>query len=195
MPNDSSTGGYLQPADQPEYDIPLEDIFQPAIVGITGLPGSLVRADFQVETSNLPSFDTDWCAFRVTVVSHDSDAHVKHDPILQSDGASTVSRDEELELKTMFYGPRGGMYLSRWVNGLSVDQNRWPLMQHGVKFRGVGRPANIPALLQNQWVRRVDLTTQFARRTHIIYPVRTVVGIDIDIDNERYITPVRIRQP
>ncbi len=44
---DSATGGYINPSGGSAYDQELEDIFQTFIVGITSLPGAMVRPRFQ----------------------------------------------------------------------------------------------------------------------------------------------------
>lgn len=196
MPNDSSTGGYLVPeTPEPSYDRPLEDIIQGALVGITGVPGQLVRPRFQFPIPNQPDFDIDWIAFGVSVIKRDWDAHQIHDADHPDGGANEVRRDEELEVFLSFYGPNGSQIMARWIDGLALDQNRWALGEHGIKIVGSQDPVMLPALLKDRWVRRVDLKTNMIRRVLRVYPVRTVTGVDVALDNERYITNITVRQP
>jgi hypothetical protein len=195
MPNDTSTGGFLSPSNAVSNDLALEDIFQIAIVGITGLVGSKVRPGFQPTTPNLPGFDEDWIAYQVKVVDQDTFSHIQHQHLLEPGGASVVSRDEEFEVLLSFYGPNGGQLLSRWREGLDLDPNRWGLLAYGIKLQFVGSPVMLPALLKERWVRRIDLKATFTRRIKVTYPVRTVVESHLGLDNEYYITPIVLQQP
>lgn len=192
---DSTTLGYITPSTEDSTDRPLEDIFQAAIKGITGIPGKYVRPQAPDVIANLPEVNVDWVSFRVSVTEFDFDAHQQHQPALLTTGGNVVSRDERLDLVMSFYGPLAHRYVNRMVNGLAIDQNRWVLMDSGIKLIGIGQPVNLPSLLKEKWERRLDLTTTFSRRLHTNYPVRTVVEAGLGIDNERYITPIIVQQP
>lgn len=192
---DTTALGYMIPSQVPVADRPLEDIMQAAIRGITGLAGQWVRPQTPEIISNRPEVTQDWISFRITPREFDFDPHINHQPAALETGASEVSRDEVMETALSFYGPAAHQYLNRWVNGLNIDQNRWSLMDAGIKLQSHGQPVTLPALVKEHWQRRIDLTSIFVRRSKVIYPIRTVTGGELGINNERYITPVIVQQP
>lgn len=194
MPNDSSTGGFLTPANDPINDRPLEDIFHETIVGITGLPPEMVRPRFQPVVPNQPGFEENWCAFAVNPIDQDTFAHEKHLPSLETNGVNEVSRDEMMEVFASFYGASGRLYMTRWLNGLALSQNRYQLLSYGIKLVGFGKPVSVPALLKDKWTRRVDLTAQFSRRLIQTYAVRSIASAEVIIDNELTITTINVNQ-
>lgn len=192
---DTTALGYMLPSQEPVADRALEDIMQAAIRGITGLAGQWVRPQAPEVISNRPEVTQDWISFRIAPRESDFDPHINHQPSALETGASEVSRDEVFELVMSFYGPAGHQLLNRWINGIQIDQNRWTLMDHGIKFQNHGQPVTLPALVKEHWQRRLDLTSTFARRSKVVYPVRTVTGGQLGINNERYITPIIVQQP
>jgi len=192
---DTTVLGFITPETEPATDRALEDIFQAAIRGITGLPGAQVRPQAPATINNLPEVTVDWVSFRVTPKEYDFDAHLNHQPTLLVNGGSVVSRDEKLEVQLSFFGPLAQQYVNRWVNGLSLDQNRWTLMDNSIKFHFHGSVVSLPALLKEQWQRRLDITSIFSRRLKTTYPIRTIESADMGLNNERYITPIIVQQP
>lgn len=193
MSNDSSTGGYVVPAASPPYDESLEDIFQGALAGITGVGGTLVRPRWQAEPPNQPDFDTSWISFSVTVIDQDTFAYQSHeDTVSDPPGSDKVERDEILEVFCSFYGPNGHSLLAQLRDGLQIEQNRWVLAQSYIQFREFGQPVYLPALLKERNVKRVDMKMKFVRRVHRVYPIRTVTSVAATIDNDKYITDINI---
>ncbi len=69
MSNDSASGGYLLPQDGTptlEPDDPFDTLIQSIVVGVTGMPGDLVRPRWQPVPLAEPEPGTDWCAIGVT---------------------------------------------------------------------------------------------------------------------------------
>ena len=196
MSNDSSTGGYIVPEASPPYDDSLEDIFQGALVGITGLANTSVRPRWQPEPPNQPDFNSSWLAFAVTVTDQDVHAYQNHDPNAPappgSPGADVVERDERLEVFCSFYGPQGHSIMAQLREGLQIEQNRWALNQYGIQFTEFGSPVYLPALLKERNVKRVDVKMRFVRRVHRVYPVRTVSSAEVILNNENYLTDINI---
>lgn len=184
MPNSSASGGYLlNSATAPPADLPLEDILQASLVGLTGLAPDLVRPRWQETTPNQPDFSVNWLAFGASLSKADQNAHLEHDPSV-GDGVSHLSRDEYLEVLLSFYGPQGSSYLTAVRDGLAIDQNRWPLMDHGIKLVGIGDPVNVPALLKDRWVRRIDLRIEFSRRISKTFQVNSLTSATVTINRD-----------
>lgn len=193
MPNDSTTAGFLTPISVvPVNDRALEDIFGEVLVGITGLPSDLVRPRFQPSPPNQPDFETNWVAFGVAVNEHDVFDYQQHVPYAGDteppelrNGVNIVERDEGLDVLCSFYGPNNQQFMSRWREGLGLSQNRYGLLQYDIKLVAVGRnPVNVPALLKNTWVRRIDLSCQFTRRVRVTYGVRSVASAEVTLNTD-----------
>ena len=161
---DSSTGGFLAPVgpQQPHGD-EFEDQIQAVVVGITGLPGSLVRPRWQPTPPAQPAADVDWAALGITEVESDWDAVVSHDGAGQ--GTDHLQRHEVVDLLASFYGPNGRANAARLRDGLSIAQNREALFLANMGLRSVGpKIITAPALVNEQWVSRFDIAVSIRRR-------------------------------
>lgn len=187
---DSSQSGYLAPGPPPAYDTALEDIFQAVCVGISGLPGNMVRPKWQPQPANSPDQSANWAAVGVEIKARQWDAVQEHDPnAAGGDGESTISGNELLQVTFSFYGPGSQGFATILRDGMSVTQNRDALVAQGIKFVEFMEPVNLPALLKDSWGRRVDLKAHFTRIVQRTYSIRNFASASGTIDNERYITP------
>lgn len=191
MANNSASGGYLLPSTEPTYDTALEDLFQTVIVGITGLPGNLVRPRYQKDPPNQPGFDVDWASFGVYVEEDMWDAF----RTLHPDGSYTIEGQELIRLKVAFYGPSFSVISRRWRDGMKIGQNRDALAAQKIAFVDFDPTAVVPALLKQQWVKKADVNARFHRWAVRTYPVLSLVSADVDIDNESYHTSVSVNPP
>lgn len=193
MSINSTTSGFLAPIAAPEYDDALDDLLQAAVVGIVGLPGKFVRPRWQPNPPNQPPFTTDWCAFGVTRTEVDAFAYSAHDPA--NDGTSSVDRDELLYVLHSFYGPNCGSNSERFRDGFEISQNRDTLAASGIQLVEVGEAVTLPALLQEKWVKRRDVTVTYRRRTSRVYQINTILTGQLGLDNEHYVTPITVPNP
>jgi len=76
-----------------------------------------------------------------------------------------------------------------------VSQNRYDLTQAGIKLVQVNKERNVPALLKERWVKRVDVLLIFSRRTSRSYGIPSLAGGSLGLNNEHYITPIEIENP
>lgn len=187
-----SAVGYILPASAgPANDDALDDVFQRLVVGVTGLPGKMVRPRWQPNPPKQPTPDVNWCAVGVVDSAHDDNAALVHDRFANNgDGADDVLRHEELTVLASFYGPNAAGFADLMRDGLSVPQNREALHADDVAFVAVGDKRIAPDLTNGQWVRRVDLTLLFRRGVKRSYATPHLTVADIDIDNERFITHI-----
>ena len=105
MANTSATGGYLSPdvVSPPLEGDDLDDEFQEAVVGITGLAGSLVRPRWQPGNPKQPEPTVDWCAIGITTQTPDATPHIQHSGA--GNGKDTLKRHELINVLCTFYGP------------------------------------------------------------------------------------------
>ena len=179
-PIDSSTAGYLAPAGaQLPDDAALSLLFQPAIVGITGLAGNLVRRRGQAVPAAQPSRDTTWCSFAVTTTGADTNPNIVHDGAAAGGlGEDIVFRSEELEVTTSFFGPNAIGMATLLRDGLGVGQNRAALRANGIAYVGIQRITFVPDLENGQFVRRADLVFNARRIAMRVFPIRNVIAVD-----------------
>lgn len=168
---DSATGGYITPSGGSAYDQELGDIFQAFIVGITSLPGDMVRPRFQTEPPPMPAVGEDWCAFAVKSITPDDGPYFD-----QKDETMDSIRHEELTLFLSFYGDHGQSIANVLQAGLGIPQNIAQLKAQKIKFIKVGEIITAPDFLNNQYVHRYDLTAVFKRKTLRTFAVKSFVG-------------------
>ncbi len=181
MANDSSTGGYLLPTDAlaPLEDAALDDLFQQLVVGITGLPGAMVRPRWQPVVQKQPEPATDWCAIGITACTPTQYPAITHDGT--GDGQDQFVEHETLEVMASFYGPNAGALSKQLRHGLYIPQNRETLTPAGVALMSIDRSTAAPALINEQWVRRFDLVMSFRRKVSRTYPVLNLASAPIEI--------------
>jgi hypothetical protein len=190
--NTSATGGYLLPAPSPA---PLEgqallDFVQAWVVGITNLPGDLVRPYWQSEPPNVPTAGTAWCAFRVTTRPSDEYPFVG----FQS-GSDTyeMQRHETLDVLASFYdlgsGGLADQLAAQLRDGAMVAQNREPLTAAGMGLTRTGTPTAVPVLLKQRWQYRVDLEVVLRREIQRSYPVETLESVAGDLYTDTGLPP------
>lgn len=185
--NDSSTGGYLVPLEPtaPTNDAALDGLFQAAIVGVTGLNGTMVRPRFQSEAPALPAFSVDWCAIGVIDIIPKTYGGITRDP--NADGG--LGRDiqqvwEELKVLASFYGPNAQRYASQTRAAFQIAQNREALQAVGILFSAARKPLKVPQLIKERWTNRIDLPLSFNRELTYSYAVRNLLtaGGFLDVD-------------
>ncbi|MBR7738275.1 phage neck terminator protein [Acinetobacter nosocomialis] len=177
--SDSASGGYIPPSGGSAYDQDVEDIFQAFIVGITSLPGAMVRPRFQRVPPPFPEIGEDWCAFAVQSIISDDGPYFD-----QKDETMDSIRHEELTLFLSFYGDHGQSIANVLKDGLGIPQNIEQLKAQKIKFVGCSEIITAPDFLNKQYVHRYDLVASFRRKTKRTYAVKTFKSYQIDIHNK-----------
>ena len=187
---DSSTGGYLTPSATPAplQGDSLNTFVQPIIVGITGLPGAMVRPAFQVEPPDAPDGGTAWAAFRYTRRKSDTYPYVGHN----ADGSDTLRRHEEIDILVSFYdlGSSGlaDQYAAMLRDGLSIPQNLEALKQNGMGFVSCGDLTTVPVILKQRWLYRVDLPFTIRREIVRVYSVLNLLTATATVTTDSGVT-------
>ncbi len=174
MANNSSTGGPINSAAAIPYDAALDAIFQSLIAGVTGIAGAYVRPFWQPVVPKQPAPTVDWCAVAVNVIPVDDGPAIIHDPT--GNGADTYIRHELIEVLTAFYGPDAQANASTLRDGLAIPQNTEALIQYATRWIDCGQLRSVPELVNQQWIRRVDVTSNFKREVTRSYPVLTLLS-------------------
>lgn len=172
---DSSTGGYLSPA---VASLPLEDdaltaIFQQMIVGITGLPGNMVRPRWQPNPPKQPEPTVNWCALGIAVQTLDDGPAIVHNGA--GNGSDTYIRHEQIDVLASFYGPNGMQNAQLLSDGLAIPQNLEQLKAQDMSSVDTGQIRAVPDLINEQWVRRYDIELTFRRKITRSYNVLNIL--------------------
>lgn len=208
MANDSTTGGYLSPAAPPPTDIGIEDFIQAYLVGISGLPGTMVRPRFQRVVPKQPEPQVNWCAFGISRTASDAgpafvhevneglslitgDALVGLDQVPVSvletdDGRDTLLRHGDVDVLLSFYGPDAYAYAELTRDNASVPQNSEQLRAFRMGFVGTGDIIQAPDLVNQQWVHRYDMSMSLRRQTVRTYPVLNLDAAPVVMQNEKF---------
>lgn len=176
MPNDSSTGGYLSPvSSRPVEDDAFEDFVGNVISGITGLTRAMVRPRWQPKPPPHPDITTDWCAIGITTIVSDYGTVKIHHP--EGQGADEQQRHDTVDLLASFYGPSAYSLASRLRDGLMVAQNREAMRAAGVNLLEATRMRTASDLLNERFIRRVDLEIRLRRAFVRTYPILNVLSV------------------
>lgn len=178
MSNDSTTPGYLTPVgDLPKYDEDLEREISRWIRGVSGLPAEVVFPRWTDPQRKIPNNGTTWCGFGITTIPQPlSQADVQI-----SDVESQQWTWEKVTVICCFYGPGGGGCASTFRAGIFVAQNNVELNHSGLSLMEAGTIYNLPELINNQWVRRYDLTVTLNRKNVRTYNIKSIVDGDVTI--------------
>jgi len=178
MANTSATGGYLAPtAPVPAEDDALDDLLQELVAGVTGLPGSMVRPRWQATVPKQPEPSENWGAIGISRQANDAGPAIQHDG--EGDGSDDYIRHQEIDLLCSFYGPAAKGYAQLLADGMSIPQNGEKLALNGMKFVRASDIQAAPALINQQWNRRYDLTLTLRRKIIRTYPVLNLLSAEV----------------
>ena len=172
----------MLPSPAPFEGLQLLQFLQQWIVGVSGLPPTLVRPRWQAEPPNIPPAGDSWAAFGVVRRPSDEYPYSGWDP---STSTYLLWRQETVEMLTSFYdtGSTGwaDYHASILRDGAAIAQNREPLTLAGFGLVRCGDLVTVPSLLKLRWLYRVDLEVTLRRQITRQYPVETLVAARGDI--------------
>ncbi|MGS0981347.1 phage neck terminator protein [Burkholderia glumae] len=174
--NDSSTGGYLAPTVDvpPDEDDALDGLVHDLIAGVTALSPDQVRPRWRTTVLKQPAPDANWCAFGVSDQAPDASPVIQHDGT--GDGSDTYIRHQGIEVACSFYGPNAKGYAQRLADSLAIPQNREALGVNDMAFDGVSKIRAAPDFVNQQWIRRYDVTVTLRRKITRTYPVLNLLS-------------------
>lgn len=176
MSNDSTTRGYLKPVSEPQsYDEELERELSRWVRALSGLPAGMVRPRWTATQAALPAADKNWCGFGITGISADnSPAFVR-----QTEDGNQLWRHEVIETFASFYGPQSQSVATLFRDGLTVEQNNETLKQIELSLADYSELTAFPELINNQWVRRYDITVRLRRKVIRDYGIKSLVDAPV----------------
>lgn len=184
MATNSTEAGFLLPTSpEPIYDDPLDDVVHDLIAGVTGIPPTHVRPRWQHRPPGRPSVNTEWCAFGVQNLEADVDPYITNQ--LANDKIEDVLvRTEIITYLLSFYGDQALHMARRFKDGVCIQQNRQGLLTVGASLLECLQITPVPALLNEQWCKRMDLPVVLRRTITRTYPVRSLQSAEVQITTE-----------
>lgn len=172
----SATGGYLQPSStQGAHGVTFEDFMQAYFVGLSGLPGALVRPRFQPKPPQVPLATVDWLACGITRVVKDHSGYAEHDPT--GEGSHALERHEQVDFLLTFYGPNRHTIASLVEDNIQIRQNREPLQLNGIAFLECGGQTEAADLVNEEYRLRADIPISFRRLVKRVYPILNLLSV------------------
>lgn len=153
-------------------NLTLTQFIQTVFVGITGLPGNLVRPKWQVEPPKQPDLSVNWMALGVDVAAPDANAYVD----TNTDGAVVSQRHETLEISSDIYGPDALEIAGLIRDGFQIPTNLEALFYANMGFVEVSPMRHIPDLINERFINRVVMSTFIRREIQRVYPIPTVLS-------------------
>lgn len=150
----------------------LNQFLQTVFVGLSELPGTLVRPSWQVNPPKQPDIDVNWMAFGVAEAAPDSNAYVTID----TDDVVTLKRNRSIQVDCSFYGPLAFQVAELVADGFQIQQNLFALRDAKMGFTATTPAIQVPDLVNERWVARVQMSVILQRTTVRVYPISTFVS-------------------
>lgn len=182
MPNDSTTGGYLQPTGGNALDDQgLDRVFHDLFMNLSGLAATAIFPRWQEIPPNMPANGTGWIAQGVTNRRDDVFAWQNFDAATQT---FTINRNQELDNLLSFYGPDASTIEALVRDNLVLGQNRDVINALGIALVKVGDPRNLSMQINERWQKRIDVVVTFRRLIWRTYPVVSLLSAPITVSTD-----------
>lgn len=170
-----STPPYVQPI-SPQSQFPkglsLRQFIQTVLVGISNIPGPLVRPKWQPEPPKQPDININWMAFGIEVAAPDANAYIASTP----EDQTTTQRNETLQISLSIYGPDSIDTYGLLRDGFQIEANRYALFNANMGFVEITPARQVPDLVNQRWIDRVETSIILRRAIQRIYGVTTITS-------------------
>jgi hypothetical protein len=165
----------------------LIQFIQTVFVGVSGLPGTLVRPKWQVEPPKQPDLSVNWMALGIAVAAPDANSYVG----ANAEGATISQRHETLEISLDIYGPDSLETYGLLRDGFQVPTNLEALRTANMGFVEIAPARHIPDLIHERFIDRVVTSVFLRREIQRVYPIPTLLSahgtIHTVLGNEQYL--------
>lgn len=168
------TQPYLQPTQTTPLPLglTLAQFIQTVMVGVSGLPGPLVRPKWQVAPPKQPDIATNWMAIGIDVSTPDANAY-----IAENDSEQVVSqRTETLEVSCSIYGPAALDIYGLIRDGFQIPNNLFALYNANMGFVEVTAGQHVPDLINERFIDRIVTSVVLRRIVQRVYPIHSIAS-------------------
>jgi hypothetical protein len=166
---------YVQPiSPQPQFPLglSLRQFIQTVLVGISNVPGPLVRPRWQPEPPKQPDINVNWIAFGIDSATPDAGAYISSTP----ENQTATQRNETLQIGISTYGPDALDTYGLIRDGFQIEANRYALFNANMGFVEITAARQVPDLVNQRWIDRVESTIVLRRAIQRTYGVTTIVS-------------------
>jgi hypothetical protein len=182
---------YIQPSSSSKLPgrppLSLTQFIQTVMVGISNIPGQLVRPKWQIVPPTQPDLDVNWMAFGVSASVPDANAFIG----VMQDGRIQTQRHETLEIGCSIYGPDAMEIAGLIRDGFQIPQNLESLRSASMGFVEVSPARHLPELINERFFNRVEMVVVLRREIQRVYPIVTILSatgtIHTVLGNEEYL--------
>lgn len=156
-------------------NLTLTQFLQTVFVGISGLPGDLVRPRWQPNPPKRPEIETNWMG--VAIMNSVPDANAYTDTkLVESTVAYESQRNEILEIGCSVYGPEAIENYGLIRDGFQIPNNLAALNAANMGIVEVGRMQSLPEFFNERWWNRVECSVFIRRKIQREYPIPTLIS-------------------
>jgi hypothetical protein len=163
---------YVHP-EQGARGLTLTQFLQTVLVGVTALPGELVRPKWQIEPPKSPDVLTNWMAFGIDSAAPDFSAWLSPP---EGGGRLQNQRNEDLTISLSIYGPAALETYGLIRDGLQIPQNRFAMFSANIGYTDLSEARHVPDLVNQRWIDRYEASLLLKRQVQRVYPVLTFVS-------------------
>lgn len=180
---------YLQPTftDGFPKGLSLIQFIQTVMVGVSALPGTLVRPKWQPDPPKNPDLLTNWMAIGIDLAAPDANAYVDTYP----DDTTVMQRHETLEVGLSIYGPNALETYGLIRDGFQIQTNLEGLRSANMGFVEISPARHIPDLVNERFIDRYVASVFLRREIQRVYPIPVLISasgvIHTVIGNEEYL--------
>ena len=166
---------YIKPKPGVPSSLTLTQFLQTVFVGISGLPGDLVRPRWQPNPPKRPEIETNWLAIAIMNTTPDLNAYLDTKSV-GLDVITEYQRNEIMEIGCAFYGPAAIENYGLVRDGFQIPNN---LAQMGAANMGiveVGPMMSMPEFVNERWWNRAECSVFIRRKIQREYPIPTLIS-------------------
>jgi hypothetical protein len=180
MPNDSSTGGPLQPI-APIAKFALRRLLGSYIVELSGIAPELVRPMWQRNPPPMPSADVNWISFGIENFKTEFSGFQDQFSLLQL----RLITQSSFDVSIICYG-EDSIESSRLIrDNIEIGQNREFLFKNNMAIADVSDIVHVPEFINNEFYDRSDFTIKFRGVRESVYDIKTFTSTQTSIISQR----------
>lgn len=174
----SEKPGYLRPTSRVPVagNLTLLQFLSTVFIGLSTLPGNMVRPMWQVEPPKQPNWPTNWMAFGIlNFVPRNNYVGVREN------GTTFIQGQKPMEITTSFYGENAMQIAELVADGFQIQQNLDALNKANIGFTGCSAINNVPEFVNERWLARLTMQVSLLVQTQYNYPILPFLSANGDI--------------